>query len=225
MGTTDDNNSSTNISINAIDDEFWLKYQKDGINKSLASKEKAAARLDTILVSIWAIYTGIFATANLLNLVSYNVCQLIWVSQPILVIMLAKLLCNLVLIPSCDDKDIAYINDVASIIESYKKMISNAKNDLKVAIVATLISIFSIIFAIVGYNQCDPNKKINEKLKTLNIEKSIVTTKKDINTLKIDIDKANIAQKKWNDSINAIKANTIYNNAKILKANKNSYSK
>jgi len=195
MGTTDDNNSSTNNSINAIDDEFWLKYQKDGITKSLASKEKAAARLDTILVSIWAIYTGIFATANLLNLVGSNFCQLIWVSQPILIIMLAKLLCNLVLTPSCDDKDIAYINDVASIIESYKKMISNAKKDLKVAIGSTLISILSIILAIVGYNQCDPNKKINEELKTLNIEKSIITTKKDINTLKIDIDKANIAQR------------------------------
>lgn len=216
---TDDNNSINNNSINAIDDEFWLKYSKDGITKSLVSKEKAAARLDTILVSIWAVYTGIFATANLLNLVSSNFCQLIWVSQPILVIILAKFLCTLVLIPSCDDKDIAYLNDVASIIESYNKMISNAKKELKVAIWATFISIFSIIFAIVGYNQCDPNKKINEELKALTKEKEIITTKKEINTLKIDIDKANTAQKKWNDSINTIKVNALINGkTKTLKS-------
>lgn len=222
---TDDNNSSVNNSINAIDDEFWLKYSKDGITKSLASKEKAAARLDTILVSVWAVYTGIFATASLFKLVNSNLCQLIWVSQPIFVIILAKFICTLVLIPSCDDKDIAYLNDVASIIESYKKMISNAKKELRVATYATFISIFSIIFAIIGYNQCDPNKKINEELQTLEKEKEIITAKKEIITLKLDLEKSTYAQKKWNDSINSIKANTINNNSKILKTNKNTSSK
>ncbi len=216
METDNNNNNNTNT----IDDEFWLKYSKDGITKNLESKEKAALRLDTLLVSIWGVYTSIFAAANLFNFVSSNIWQLIWVSQPILIVMLAKFLCTLVLIPSCDDKDIAYINDVASIIESYKKMISNAKRELKVAIVATLISILSIIVAIVGYNQCDPNKKIKEELQTLKIEKEISVTKKEISANYKEINSTTNAQKQLNDSIKTITAN-----AKILKANKNTLSK
>lgn len=220
METTDDNNSS-----NVIDDEFWLKFSKDGISKKLESLEKAASRLDTLLVSIWAIYTSIFALANLFNFVSSNIWQLIWISQPILIVTLAKFLCTLVLIPSCDNQDIAYINDVASIIESYKKMISSAKRELKVAIWITFISILSIIFAIIGYNQCDPNKKFKEELQTLEIEKEISVIKKEISANYKEIISNTNAQKKLNDSIKAIKANAINNNAKILKGNKNSSSK
>jgi len=195
MDTIDNNNNNNNIITNTIDDEFWLKYSKDGISKNLESKEKAAARLDTLLISIWGVYTSIFALANLFNFVSSNIWQLIWISQPILIVMLAKLLCTLVLIPRCDNQDIAYINDVASIIESYKKMISNAKRELKMAIWATLISIISVIVAIVGYNQCDPNKKIKEELQTLKIEKEIIANKQEINTIKIEINTTTNTQK------------------------------
>ena len=195
MDTIDNNNNNNNIITNTIDDEFWLKYSKDGISKNLESKEKAAARLDTLLISIWGVYTSIFALANLFNFVSSNIWQLIWISQPILIVMLAKFLCTLVLIPRCDNQDIAYINDVASIIESYKKMISNAKRELKMAIWATLISIISVIVAIVGYNQCDPNKKIKEELQTLKIEKEIIANKQEINTIKIEINTTTNTQK------------------------------
>ena len=126
-----------------IDRDYWLDFAKDGVSKSIESREKAADRLDTFLTWIWGIYTSVFALASLFNFVSSNIWQLIWIGQPILIIMLSRYFCTLVSMPSSNDDSQmgADPNDVASIIDSFKLIVADKKRKLEIAKWATLISI------------------------------------------------------------------------------------
>lgn len=162
-----------------IDRDYWLEFAKNGVSQSIGNREKAAEKLDTFLTWIWGIYTSVFALASLFNFVSSNVWQLIWVAQPILIIMLARYFCTIVSMPSSndDDKISADPNDVASIIDSFILIVKDKKKKLQVAKLFTLISIISITTALVGYNYCDPDKLIKQKIQTLKLEKDLNSQK------------------------------------------------
>lgn len=158
-----------------IDRDYWLDFAKDGVSKSIGNREKAAERLDSFLTWVWGIYTSVFALASIFNFVGSNIFQLIWVAQPILIIMLARYFCAIVSMPSSNDDDeiSADPNDVASIIESFKLIVADKKEKLEVAKISTLISILSITVALVGYNYCDPNKDLKHKIETSKLRKEL----------------------------------------------------
>lgn len=158
-----------------IDRDYWLDFAKEGVSKSIESREKAADKLDTFLGWTWLVYTSIFALGSLLNFVSSNIWQLVWLAQPILIIMLARYFCAIVSMPSTndDDKVSADPNDVASIIDSFKLIVKYKKTKLQVAKVFTFISIFSITAALVGYNYCDPDKILKQQIQTLKLKKDL----------------------------------------------------
>ncbi len=158
-----------------IDRDYWLDFAKEGVSNSIQNREKAAEKLDTFLTWIWGIYTSVFALASLFNFVSSNIWQLIWVAQPILIIMLARYFCTIVSMPSAnnDEKISADPNDVASIIDSFKLIVEDKKKKLEVAKFFTLVSILSLTASLVGYNYCDPNKSIKQELQAQKLKKEI----------------------------------------------------
>ena len=163
--------------MSGIDRDYWLDFAKDGVSKSIESREKAADKLDNFLGWTWLVYTSIFALGSLLNFVSSNIWQLVWLAQPILIIMLARYYCAIVSIPSTnnDDSVRADPNDVANIIDCFILIVDDKRKKLKVAKIFTFISIFSITAALVGYNYCDPNKVIKQELQTKKLKKEIST--------------------------------------------------
>lgn len=156
-----------------IDRDYWLEFAKDGITKSISNREKSAEKLDVFLTWIWGIYTSVFALASLFNFVSSNIWQLIWVAQPIFIIMLSRYFCAIVSMPSSnnDDSITADPNDVASIIDSFRLIVEDKRKKLEVAKIFALISILSITAALIGYNYCDPNKELKQQIQTLKLKK------------------------------------------------------
>jgi len=195
-----------------IDRDYWLDFAKDGVSQSIGNREKAAEKLDTFLTWIWGIYTSVFALASLFNFVSSNIWQLIWVAQPILIIMLARYFCTIVSMPSTnnDEKISADPNDVASIIDSFKLIVQDKKKKLEVAKFFTLISILSLTASLVGYNYYDPNKAIKQELQTKKLQKEI-STQEVVKTK---------AQQSINDSIKSINDYYDYQIQNILKQRK-----
>lgn len=185
-----------------IDRDCWLDFAKDGVFKSIESREKAADKLDTFLGWTWIVYTSIFALGSLLNFVSSNIWQLFWLAQPILIIMLARYFCVVVSMPSTnnDDSVRADPNDVASIIDSFKLIVDDKRKKLKVAKIFTFISILSITAALVGYNYCDPDKKLKQEIQSAKLKK--------------ELDNQEVAKPKMQQSINdSIKlVNDFYDN-------------
>ncbi len=195
-----------------IDRDYWLDFAKDGVSNSIQNREKAAEKLDTFLTWIWGIYTSVFALASLFNFVSSNVWQLIWVAQPILIIMLARYFCTIVSMPSAnnDEKISADPNDVASIIDSFKLIVQDKKKKLKVAKFFTLISILSLTASLIGYNYCDPNKSIKQELQAQRLKKEISTQE----VVKIK------PQQSVNDSIQSINLYYDYKIQNLIKKKK-----
>jgi hypothetical protein len=161
--------------MSAIDRDYWLDFAKDGVSKSIENREKAAEKLDTFLIWVWGIYTSVFALASLFNYMSTNIYQLIFVAQPILIIMLSRFFCTMVAMPSTnnDNKMLADPNDVASIIDSFKLIVKHKKRKLRIAIIFTFISIISISIALVGYNSFDPDKQIKRDIQTAKLNKDL----------------------------------------------------
>jgi len=195
-----------------IDRDYWLDFAKDGVSNSIQNREKAAEKLDSFLTWIWGIYTSVFALASLFNFVSSNIWQLIWVAQPILIIMLARYFCTIVSMPSSnnDDKISADPNDVASIIDSFKLIVQDKKKKLEVAKLFTLISILSLTASLVGYNYCDPNKAIKQELQTQKLKKEISTQ---------EVVKTKV-QQSINDSIKSINEFYDYQIQNVIKKKK-----
>jgi hypothetical protein len=195
-----------------IDRDYWLDFAKDGVSKSIESREKAADKLDTFLTWIWGIYTSVFALASLFNYVSSDIWQLIWVAQPVLIIMLSRYYCAIVSMPSSnnDDKIRADPNEVASIIDSFKLIVEDKKRKLQVAKILTLVSILSITVALVGYNFCDPNKELKQDIQKMKL-------KKDLNSQEIIPIKV---QQSLNDSIKSLNDYYDYQIQNLIKKRK-----
>jgi hypothetical protein len=159
----------------AIDRDYWLEFAKTGVGNSITKREEAASRLDTFLLWLWGIYTTSFALATLFNFVGSNIWQLIWATQPILIIMLARYFCTDVSMPSINNEQekSADPNDVASIIDSFIVIVADKKRKLRLAKIFTLISIVSLCAALVGYNYCDPNKALKQRIQVEKLNKEL----------------------------------------------------
>ena len=158
-----------------LDRDYWLDFAKEGVSKSIESREKGAEKLDSFLMWIWGIYTSVFTLASLLNYVSTNIYQLIFVAQPILIIMLSRFFCAMVSMPSTnnDENMLADTNDVASIIDSFKIIVASKKKKLLIAKISTIVSIISICAALVGYNYFDPDKQLKREIQTTKLQKEL----------------------------------------------------
>lgn len=162
-----------------IDDEFWLKMAADRISNSITSRETAADKLDTFLEWIWGIYTSIFALASFFDAISSNIWQLIWVAQPILILMVARYCCHSVSLPSMDKKGEFNVvpDNVPAIMDTFKLIVQNKKSKLRVARFFTLVSIFSLMASLIGYNYCNPEKDLKQQIKIAILEKDLYTNK------------------------------------------------
>jgi len=174
-----------------IDRDHWLDFAKDNVSKSIQRREDAATKLDDFLSWLWGIYTSIFALASLLGFMSNSLELLISVSQPILIIMLARFTCKMVLMPSINDSANADPNVVPEIIESFMIMVADKKKKLRMAIFGTIVSVISICFALIGYNVFDSNKEIKQKIQKEALKKEL--NDKTVKTIK--------AQQTINDSV------------------------
>lgn len=156
-----------------IDRDYWLDFAKDGIAKGIQSREDAAEKLDVFLTWVWGIYTSVFALASLLNYMSGSIWQLLFVSQPVLIIMLSRFACKMVEMPSMSDKANADPNVVPEIIDGYIIIVRDKKRKLRNAVLLTIVSILSLCAALVGYNVFDGDKEIKHAIQQKKLEKEL----------------------------------------------------
>lgn len=137
-----------------IKDDFWLDFAENSIAKSIESREKAAEKLDTYVTFLWTLYTGIFTTAVITDLLDASTVQLIWAALPIPVLLISKFLCTLVPMPSTlhNSKLYADPNNVSSIIDAFKNIVKIKRNKLLRAQISTFVGIMCIPGALIGYN-------------------------------------------------------------------------
>lgn len=159
----------------AIDRDYWLDFARENVSKSIQSREDAATKLDDFLSWLWTIYTSIFALGSLLGYISNNVQQLVAVSLPVLVIMLARLFCKMVSMPSITGAATADPNVVPEIIEGFVLIVADKKRKLRIAVTWTIFSILSICIALTGYNLFDGNRELKREIETAKLKKDLST--------------------------------------------------
>lgn len=144
-----------------IDRDFWLDFAKDAASKNIEVRELAADKINTFLEWVWNIYTLLFAIGSLFEIFGTDLLRLILVSQPILIIMLARYCCLLVTMPSSLK---ANPNNISKIIEGYMLVVNAKAKKLNNALIATVISMISICIALIAYNVLEPNKDLKKEL-------------------------------------------------------------
>lgn len=159
-----------------IDRDYWLNFAKERVTNGIESRDNAADKLDVFLGWIWVVYTTIFAVGSLLDSISSNILQLIWLAQPIVIIMLSRLYCTLVSLPNTSSEQSlsADPNNVPSIIDSFKFIVNEKRKKLRNAKILSVISTISIAVSLVGYNSCDQDKAIKQEIQTAKLKKDLI---------------------------------------------------
>lgn len=155
-----------------IDNDSWLEFAKQKVLNAIETHEKAADKLDTFLQWTWLIYTSIFTLGSLLSFIALdNIYQQIFLVLPIVVIMISRYYCTDVSMPGSEVVD---LHDVQDIMAKFIDIVNIKKKKLKKARIATLISIFTIILALFGYNNSVSNKDIKVNSQNLKLKNELL---------------------------------------------------
>ncbi len=137
-----------------VNDAFWLAFAKDYVSKAISSRDDAAAKLETFLTAIWAIYTPLLAAGIAFDLISDNIISRIFMSLPVLIVPFARFVCIDVQLPVSVE---FFPNEVNSIeFDCYAKVLKNKSYKLKWAVFSTIIAILSIAAALFIYKISSP---------------------------------------------------------------------
>lgn len=106
----------------AIDDQYWFDYSKKRIDSASSSRNDAAAKLQTLIVWLWGIYTAGAAVGMSLAKASYHFLTIVIIALPSLLLIAAYWIAMWVQMPISaafdpripEDIKSAYLEDVNS---------------------------------------------------------------------------------------------------------------
>jgi len=140
-----------------VNDAFWLQYAADHVTNAVKSRDDAAAKVDTYLAAIWTIYTGVLTAAVVFHQVSDNLCTLVLLALPVLILPIARYLCLQVAIPP---QVVFYETSPASIRSTlYDGILKTKIRRLQWAKIGALVSAVSIAVSLFAFKLNDEGKK------------------------------------------------------------------
>lgn len=82
-----------------IDDQYWLAYAKSSVEKSLSSRNEAAAKLEKMTLWFWGLYTASFTIGVTINAINAPYWVLILLASPIVFLIITYWFCVLAQFP------------------------------------------------------------------------------------------------------------------------------
>jgi hypothetical protein len=144
------------VETQMVDDQFWLQYAADHVKAAVEARDTAANKIDTYLVAIWAIYTGVFTAGVAFRLISTDFSIIIIMVLPVAIIPIARFLCLSVQLPPL----VEFHENIPADIEKklYREVVVEKSCRLSIARAAALISALSIVASILAYDLTDRTK-------------------------------------------------------------------
>jgi hypothetical protein len=140
-----------------VNDAFWLQYAADHVTNAVKSRDDAAAKVDTYLAAIWTIYTGVLTAAVVFHQVSDNLCTLVLLALPVLILPIARYLCLQVAIPP----QVEFYETSPESIRStlYDGVLETKIKRLQWAKIGALVSAVSIAVSLFAFKLNDEGRK------------------------------------------------------------------
>jgi hypothetical protein len=129
-----------------LDDQFWFDYSKDVVEKSGTRRTEAAAKLATLLVWLWGIYTAAAAVGTALVKENYPTWALLFVIAPVLILPLAYWAATYAQMPSVLGFDPRSPDEIS---EAFSQNVTEKNARLHWALWLTLLSAVFVATAIV----------------------------------------------------------------------------
>jgi hypothetical protein len=126
---------TTNMEI--VDDEYWLKYAKTSIESSITSRNQGAAKLETMVLWFWGLYTASFTIGVSINLIEASVPVLILLASPVVLLIFSYWFCVLAQLPVNAEFD---ANIPFEIKEAYNSGLKVKNTRFKIALASTFVS-------------------------------------------------------------------------------------
>lgn len=71
-----------------VDDQYWLEYAKKTIEKSITSRNEAAAKLESMTLWFWGLYTASFTIGISINLIDAPLWVLVLLASPVVFLII-----------------------------------------------------------------------------------------------------------------------------------------
>lgn len=85
--------SQNRISMEIVDDEYWLSYAKRTIEKSISTRNEAATKLESMTLWFWGLYTASFTIGVSINAIDAPFWVLILMASPIISLIVTYWFC------------------------------------------------------------------------------------------------------------------------------------
>lgn len=157
------------MSLEIIDDKYWLDYAKTAVKESISTRNTAAEKLQKFIIWAWPIYTATFTIGETINLLDVGTTVSILLASPIVFMLLAYWFAEVCQAPIHAKFDPRIPYEIrAAYNEGLKKKIRKFQYAKAFTFMAVL-SLCTALFLINFYNEKEVENSINEI--ALNYEK------------------------------------------------------
>lgn len=141
-----------------VDDQYWFEFSKKMVDSGVTSRNEAAAKLQTLIVWLWGIYTASAAVGISLSKTFYSLPIILLIASPSFVLIIAYWLAHWVQMPIGAKFDPRIPWDIK---QAYLKAV-NAKSKrlfatLALSLLAAVLVSFALIAASVTKQATPPN--------------------------------------------------------------------
>lgn len=124
-----------------VDDEYWLQYAKKSIEKSITSRNEAAAKLESMTLWFWGLYTATFTVGITVNAIDAPFWVLLLLASPVVCLIITYWFCVLAQFPVTAEFDPTIPYEIK---EGYNQGLLVKKSRFNRALFCTFISAFLI---------------------------------------------------------------------------------
>lgn len=135
-----------------VNDQYWLKYAKSSIEKSLSSRNAAAANLEKMTLWFWGLYTASFTIGVSINIIDAPIFVLTMLASPIVLLILTYWFCILAQLPVNAEYDPTIPYEIK---EAYNAGLKVKNNRFRLARVLTLVSALMLSLALFSLSFVD----------------------------------------------------------------------
>lgn len=186
-----------------VDDQYWLEYAKKTIEKSITTRNEAAAKLESMTLWFWGLYTASFTIGVSINLIDAPIWVLVLLASPVVFLILTYWFCVLAQFPVTAEFDPTIPYEIK---EGYNQGLFVKKRRFNWALFFTFVSalllgsaLFSLSF-VNKKNETSITASYDQNLKLITISGLLpknVSAYTTIDTISVDKNKSTIYSNKY----------------------------
>lgn len=120
-----------------VNDHYWLEYAKKTIEKSITSRNEAAAKLESMTLWFWGLYTASFTIGVSINVIDAPFWVLLLLASPVVFLIITYWFCVLAQFPVTAEFDPTIPYEIK---EGYNQGLLVKKRRFNMALIFTFIS-------------------------------------------------------------------------------------